>query len=318
LRPLPGRPRAPKPASGPPRISPGAIRYPPPICPYFSLLRGRELDLAAHSESPIDEDALRRLLDRLASAEQGEAWAEFLDAYARRILQVVHRVEWDADRRTDCFVFVCEELRRNRCRRLLRFDPTKGASFLTWVRVVTHNLCLDWHRQQVGRFRLFRSLADLSPLDEEIYRRVFAGGLSAREARHSLQPDYPDLTESRVAETIEHIRQELTPRQHWLLSMQRPKVVPLAGGEHRDEDAPERQIADTGPDPELLAAREERRDQLVTALGRLSGEDRLLLGLRYEQGLTLRQVAELMELNNAQQADRRLREVLALLREELD
>lgn len=266
----------------------------------------------------MDEDSVQRLLDGLASQERGEAWSGFLDAYARLILQVVHRVEWDSEQRIDCFVFVCEELSRNRCRRLLRYNAAKGASFSTWVQVITHNLCLDWHRKKSGRFRLFRSLADLSARDEEIYRSVYAHGLSSVETRRALQPEYPDLTASDVTETIERIRQQLTPRQHWLLSLQRPKVVPLdaytAGGVSKSR----KQIADRGPNPELFAANQERRAQLAAALDRLSEEDRLLVRLRFEEGLTLQQVANLTGLNNAQQADRRLQEVLAQLKEEME
>ena len=41
------------------------------------------------------------------------------------------------------------------------------------------------------------------------------------------------------------------------------------------------------------------------------------LNLRYEEGLTLEQVARLAGLGNAQQADRRIKEILARLREEM-
>lgn len=271
-----------------------------------------------NTDSPIEEDVIQRLLERLASAERGDAWSEFLEQYAPQILQVVHHVEWDAEQRTDCFVFVCEELSRNRFRRLRRFDPTKGASFTTWVQVIAHNLCLDWRRKNAGRFRLFQSLADLSALDEEIYRCAYSRGLSIGETREALRPDYPDLAESDVSETLERIRQQLTPRQHWLLSIRRPKVVPLVEGAGRKEDPSEIQIADPGPDPEDLAADAETRARLGTALAALSDEDRLLVRLRFEQGLTLERAASLTGLNNAQQADRRLQQILAALRDELE
>lgn len=266
----------------------------------------------------MNEEVSRRLQDRLVSGQPEEAWAEFLDAYVGRILGVVRRVVWDPDRRIDCFVFVCEELHRDRCRRLRRFDPARGASFAAWVQVVAHNLCLDWRRKQAGRFRPFRSLADLSAQEEEIYRCIFARGLSVAETRQTLLPDHPGLTESRVAETVERIRRRLTPRQHWLLSVQRPKVVPLAERADVEKGAAERQVAAPGPDPVEYAAHEERRARLAAALGRLPAEDRLLVRLRFEEGLTLHRVASLAGLRNAQQADRRLQEVLARLRDEMD
>jgi DNA-directed RNA polymerase specialized sigma subunit len=50
----------------------------------------------------------------------------------------------------------------------------------------------------------------------------------------------------------------------------------------------------------------------------MSSGDRLLLQLRYEQELTLEQVARVLHLENAQQADRRIREVLSRLRTEIE
>ncbi len=266
----------------------------------------------------MEEGDVGELLDRLESSERSQAWSEFLDSYAPLILQVVHQFERDPDRSADCFVFVCEELSRNRCRRLRRYDPTKGTSFSTWVQTIVHNLCLDWHRKQVGRFRLFRSLSGLSALDEEVYRCVYARGLSSEETLLVLRPAYADLTESRVAESLGRIRRRLTPRQHWLLSTLKPRVVPLANGAAGEGPTLERQIPDPGPDPELLAERQEKRARLAGALVRLSEEDRLLVRLRYEQGLTLQRVASLAGLQNAQQADRRLKETLDILRHEME
>jgi DNA-directed RNA polymerase specialized sigma subunit len=53
------------------------------------------------------------------------------------------------------------------------------------------------------------------------------------------------------------------------------------------------------------------------ALSRLDRDERLLLRLRYEEGLTLDQVSRLAGLGNAQRADRRIKEVLTRLREEM-
>jgi DNA-directed RNA polymerase specialized sigma subunit len=64
-----------------------------------------------------------------------------------------------------------------------------------------------------------------------------------------------------------------------------------------------------------MAELAERRSALIRALSRLERNDRLLLQLRYEEGLTLEQVSRLAGLGNAQRADRRIREILQRLRE---
>jgi DNA-directed RNA polymerase specialized sigma subunit len=47
----------------------------------------------------------------------------------------------------------------------------------------------------------------------------------------------------------------------------------------------------------------------------LSDQDRLLIRLRFEEGLTLEQAARLLGLGNAQRADRQIKEILLKLRE---
>ena len=49
----------------------------------------------------------------------------------------------------------------------------------------------------------------------------------------------------------------------------------------------------------------------------LSKRQRLLIRLRFEQELTLDQIANLLDLGNAQRVDRQIKDVLARLREVL-
>jgi DNA-directed RNA polymerase specialized sigma subunit len=52
-------------------------------------------------------------------------------------------------------------------------------------------------------------------------------------------------------------------------------------------------------------------------MAHLPGSDRLLLRLRFEQELTLQQVANLTRLGNTQRVERRIQDILARLREEM-
>ena len=100
-------------------------------------------------------------LPALLSQEHERAWDGFLKEYAALILQVVYLFERDQDRIDDCFVFVCEQLKRDDLKRIRRFDTDGSASFSTWLRAVVRNLCLDWRRKRFGRPRLYRSIARL-------------------------------------------------------------------------------------------------------------------------------------------------------------
>lgn len=263
----------------------------------------------------MSDPQVARLLGRLGSHEAQAAWTEFLDDYSPVILQVVQLFEREPDHAGDCFLFVCEQLNQNQFRRLRRFKPDGPARFTTWLRLVVRNLCLDWRRKEFGRHRVFDVVARLTAFDREVYTKVFEQGLSSEEAWFSLAPRYPELTPERVEQSVESIRRTLTPRQLWLLSTRRVKVESLEGESADTQENLERQIPDPQPDPEALSVTRQQQAALELGLERLSKPERLLIKLRFEQDLTLREVAELLDLPDAQTADRRIREVLEKLRQ---
>jgi RNA polymerase sigma factor (sigma-70 family) len=200
---------------------------------------------------------------------------------------------------------------------LLRFKLKGPASFSTWLRAVVRNLCLDWHRQEFGRQRPFTSISRLSVFDQEVFKHVYERGVSAAETRQLLQSKFPDVTPERVAESQDRIEQSLTAKQRWRLSIQSARRARGAPTTLAEAEAIPVETADSRPDPEALALFEETRRALNRALDRLSKSERLLVRLRFEQELTLQQIAELLNLGNAQRVDRQIKEILVRLRKEL-
>jgi RNA polymerase sigma factor (sigma-70 family) len=92
--------------------------------------------------APIEE-----ILDRLGSPDNQEAWNDFLSEYSSQIYQVVSYLESNSEHAGDCFQFVCEQLIKDRSKRLRKFKGDGAASFSTWLRAVVRNLCIDWHRK---------------------------------------------------------------------------------------------------------------------------------------------------------------------------
>jgi RNA polymerase sigma factor (sigma-70 family) len=260
---------------------------------------------------------VEQILVGLASEDWGQAWSEFLELYAPLILQVVHRFEYEEDRAGECFLFVCEQLSMSGCRRLRRFQQAGPAKFSTWLRVVARNLCLDWRRKEIGRLRILRSVSRLGELDQQVADCVHERGMSLRETLLSLQASHPELTEEQVSDSLQRVRESLGSRQLWLLGRRRTKVQSLERDSAAGDGPVATQIADPDPSPEELAESAERRSALTHALARLDKDERLLLRLRYEEGLTLDQVSRLAGLGNAQRADRRIKEILTRLREEM-
>jgi RNA polymerase sigma factor (sigma-70 family) len=71
-------------------------------------------------------------------------------------------------------------------------------------------------------------------------------------------------------------------------------------------------------DPEQLAIENERKSRLRRVLAHLDARERLLIRLRFEEGVTLNQIAKLLDLGNAQRVDRLIQEILTRLRKGID
>jgi RNA polymerase sigma factor (sigma-70 family) len=271
----------------------------------------------------IDEvkEAERRkidaILEQLTSREPQQAWRDFLENYSSVILQVIRLFESDADHVADCFLFVCEQLSRNQCGRLRKFRPGGPATFATWLRAVVRHSCVDWHRQQFGRERVFQSIAQLSALDQGVFRLVFERGMPLDQAFSTLGTQFPALTERRLSESVARVRECLTPRQMWLLSARNTRLEAFETAAGQDSDTTLDRFPDPAPNPEALAESAQRRAALVSALARLSKPERLLIRLRFEEELTLDQIARLTGLRDPQAVDRRIRQILDGMRKRL-
>ena len=250
------------------------------------------------------------LLKRLASPEAHEAWRFFIEEYGGLIFKVVKHFEADSEEAADCFQFVCEQLVKDSFRRLRRFECDGPAAFTTWLRAVVRNLCLDWHRKQHGRVRIFRSVQRLSSLDQEIFRQIYEQGHTDDEAFENLGSRFPALTRTDVSESVERINRNLSASQ--IATLRRRSRVGSSNIEN------ETSLVDERPNPEELAIDNETRAKVLCALDRLPKEKRLLLRLRFEEALTLGEIARLLDLGNAQRADREVKQALSLLREEIN
>src|SRR5580765_2608858 len=134
------------------------------------------------------------IVQALRNSGDEAAWCAFLSAFAPVLMQVIRTLESDEDRASDAFVFICEQLAANRCSRLRRFDPGGPAQFVTWLRAVARNLCVDFHRLQRGRFRVFQAIRDMPALHQSVFRLRHRGRLSVTETFALLRPSFPNLT----------------------------------------------------------------------------------------------------------------------------
>jgi RNA polymerase sigma factor (sigma-70 family) len=263
------------------------------------------------TERPGESEVIANLLQRFNSADAGAAWAQFMDRYSPLIMSAVRQFEYEHDRRNDCFLHVCEKLVERDFRRLLSFNTRGDARFTTWLGTVVFNLCVDWHRQEYGRAQLLTVITALPAFDQEVYRLRFEQGLSIDSCFETLAADFPDLTRRQLSDAMARVHRVLTPRQRWQISVRHRR-------RQRDAAAPEPESLrhlDRSPEEEAQAQIEARR--VHAALQAMPAEQRLLLLLRFQQGLTLKRIAAILELGDPFRTRRRVQAALDTLSAEI-
>lgn len=241
----------------------------------------------------MSDDTVTDLLERLSSGRVDAAWSEFLARYSPVIKHVIRRHGLDEDCITECFNHVCGALSDDGFRRLLSFRPDGPARFKTWLMAVVSNLCVDWRRKEQGRVRPPKCVSRLPELDQQVYRCIFVRRMSRAHCVEELVPRFPELTEPAVAEINARLFALLTPQQRWQLSLRPTTLRPVGCGAGPEDEDQAARLATPSPGPDDLAAELQEQRQLQDALSKLPVEQRLLLRLRYEQNLTLVEVARL-------------------------
>ncbi len=265
----------------------------------------------------MDDLQTADLFRQLQSRDPREAWARFLELYSPLLFDVARRFEREGEAVADCYLYICEQLSANGFRRLSRFRPDGPARFSTWLCAVARNLCLDWHRHEFGRHRAFESIARLTAFDQEIFRGLFVERLPIDDLFLKLAPRHPGLTIEQVAERGEVVGKTLSSRQRWLLTVRASRGAPPAPGAADQDEAELLRIPSEMPNPETWAGLQEERAALLRAMSRLPAGERLLIKLRFARDLTLAEIAQLMGFESPQVADRRIRNVVEKLRQEM-
>ena len=262
----------------------------------------------------MSQSVIETILQRLRGGDARDAWIEFLAHYSDHIYKSAYLTTPDKDLAADCYLHACEKLYANGCKRLLSFRPSGPAKFETWLSVVTRNLCLDCVRSRFGRKRLFRSLQRLPQFESEVFRLRVEQGMSLDETVANLRPTHPNLTASEVQDAETRVQQALTPRQQWLLQQQSAEREVAALDSLGDGMPTAPDSTDPGPSPEAQFMAHEDQRRLEAGMRRLEPEERLLMRLRFEEELTLIEIAKLTEFGDAQRVHYRLNAAIAKLR----
>lgn len=258
-------------------------------------------------EFTTSELSTQALLARLRSPAGDEVFAQFLELYTPSIMQIARQYAYDRARLNDCYLFISEKLSTDKFRRLVSYEPEGSASFRSWLKVVVANLCIDWRRQRRGRPRLFESIKKLSKLDRWVFRHRFQQRMSLETCMETLLASFPNLNEVQLAGSVARINTTLTPVQMRFLDAQHARTVSL---ERRRGTGKSIVPVEPGPCPEKSAVFSQDQDNLKQALARLTPQQRLLIKLRYQQDLSLKEVARLTRLGDPFRARRHIQAAL--------
>ena len=253
-----------------------------------------------------------KMLKQLGTSSAGVAWKIFLNKYTSVILSVARQYHHDEQSLHDCYLSVCEKLVDDQFRRLRTWQPQGKVRFTSWLCAVVANLCVDWHRAETGRYRHFRSVAELSELERLVFTHRFEYRESIRACYESVSIHFPELTELELTAIIRDLNRNLSPRQHWIVATRKRASVSFDDSKVRREVS---LASNNNDNPEDGAAIEQEEDRLEAAMKRLPAKQLLIIKLRYQQGLTLREVAQLAGFDDPFKARYQIRLALDRLKE---
>lgn len=226
-------------------------------------------------------------------------WHAFVDRYAGLIYSVIRRQLFaeDEDEVRTVFAEVLATLYRGK---LAEF---RGSSELsTWLIVVSRGKALDHLRHLQGRRKMPQGFDTLSPFEQEVFRLHYTEGLGFEAVLQSLHAAGMAAGAEKVAHAV--LKIEGTLDRHYLRRLEADARAPALGvvsgrlldymshveviREHATEDSGITRLERA--ETERLAAR------VRELLAELSDEEREVVRLRYDQGMTAQQIADARDL----------------------
>lgn len=250
----------------------------------------------ARKKSPPSSRAVQDLeLVRAILSGSVESWHAFVDRFTGLIMSVLRKqlfVENNDDIQT-VYVDVLKDLYDSKLR-----EYAGNASLATWLVLVTRGKAVDFLRSKRGRRQLPRGYDRLQPFDQKVFRLHFVEGLGYEALLQTIGADGRNSVEDVVA-AVGRIVDNVDGRHLKRLDYEndaRRHGVP-AGGLMAHLYRAEVELWGRGSvkTPDQIMAEAERGravERLRELTAKLDNEDRKLLALRFEEGLTARKIAE--------------------------
>jgi DNA-directed RNA polymerase specialized sigma24 family protein len=259
----------------------------------------------------LSDQALHDVLNR--DPEQG--WRVFVDAYTPTMLALIERAGVaDPDHRADVYVRVCEHLAGNRCARLRRHDPGKGA-LAAWLTIVVRRCVVDWVRSRAGRRRLFGAVQRLDAAARRVFELFYWEERPPAAIAEEVAHERPGFTIADVFDALAAVEACLTDRHRaeLLATIARARTAVSLDDEAAD---PALRLVDAAPDPEAALRLRRAEAALAAALDELPAEDAAIVRMLFVNGWSRELVRRALHLPDLPRE--RVRQILAGLRARLD
>ncbi len=251
-----------------------------------------------------------------------ESWHALVDRYTGLVMSVLRQqlfVE-DIDEIRNVYVNVLEDLYNNKLK-----EYGGRASLATWLVLVTRGKATDYLRKKRGRRQLPRGYDTLSDFDRRVFQLYFVEGLGFESVLCALEWQTDKTRVKDIVASVEQILDKIDGRYLKRLNNENAARRHGVGAGNLPEHIyqAESVIRDAGdksvrtPD-EVLADGEHARmlERLAALKQSLSEEDRELLELRYERGMTARAISDNLDMGGQRKVysalDRALRRLRVL------
>jgi len=180
------------------------------------------------------------------------------------------------------------------------------SSFRTYISMVVQRMALDYRIHEWGKWHASAEAKRLGELAAELEQILQRDGRTIDDALLLLQSNHEGVTR----ESLQQLAAKLPARAP------RRRSIPL------DDAAPEMLTHPGAADEPLLAddrrrASKEVSEMMSSALARFGEEDQLILQLRFEQGLTVAQIARVLRLDQ-KLTYRRIERIMREIRRQLE
>jgi RNA polymerase sigma factor (sigma-70 family) len=269
----------------------------------------------ARSRQSTDQD-----LDLVRAIMSGsvESWHAFVDRYSGLVFSVLRQqlfVE-DEDEIQNVYVDILEDLYENKLR-----EYRGKASLATWLVLVTRGRAVDYLRKKRGRRQMPRGYEKLNEFDRRVFQLHFIEGLGFEAVVQTAGWDEVGCRAVDIAASIDriitHVDRRYLKRLEYEADARRQgiKTGKLLEYLHRAEVEISGHETDRSPNHSFDDGEQRRKLAMLESLTRrLSAEERRLLALRFEEGLTARQISEKMSLGGQRKVYTAIDRVIRRLR----